>query len=325
MRLDTAGRNFTLLALASLVGFVIVGMGACTLLSVIAYRAARDGSGAVTENAALFPAMFFLVVAGVGLFLAVASIARQVRCSRALGRRVAELALPMPDPIARAAETAGLAGRVVLVAGEEPFSFAFGAFRPRVAVSRPLLEAASSKELDAVLEHERYHVRNLDPLRVLLARALPAGLFYVPALARLRTRYVAGRELAADRHAIRRHGRGALAGALAKVLRGPQWPELSAAAAIGGPDLLDARIAQLETGVEPPIGPLPTWVVALSIGSALLLGASLATALAGLGPGPNMTADDSVAATAFMIAACAAPWLVGGLLGWIWLNSRRTA
>lgn len=54
-------------------------------------------------------------------------------------------------------------------------SFAYGAFTPRVAVSRGLYEAASQQELDAVLAHERYHIRNLDPLKVLLARALPAA------------------------------------------------------------------------------------------------------------------------------------------------------
>ena len=32
----------------------------------------------------------------------------------------------------------------------------------------------------AVLEHERYHVRNLDPLKVMLARGVPAMFFYLP-------------------------------------------------------------------------------------------------------------------------------------------------
>src|SRR6478672_10137934 len=35
---------------------------------------------------------------------------------------------------------------------------------PRVAVSRGLLEGVSDDELRAVLEHERYHVCNLDPV-----------------------------------------------------------------------------------------------------------------------------------------------------------------
>jgi len=41
----------------------------------------------------------------------------------------------------------------------------------------------SPAELDAVLEHEHYHVRNRDPLKLVLARALPAAFFYLPVLA----------------------------------------------------------------------------------------------------------------------------------------------
>src|SRR5205807_10105183 len=113
-------------------------------------------------------------------------------------------------------------------------------------------------------EHERYHVRNLDPLKVLLVRALPATFFFVPALAALRSRYVAGRELAADRRAVQECGRGPLVGALLKVVRGPAWSELEVAAAIGGPELLEVRVAQLESGREPRVAALTPRMIALS-------------------------------------------------------------
>src|SRR5206468_5920895 len=89
--------------------------------------------------------------------------------------------------------------------------------------------------------------------KVMLARALPAAFFYLPALGGLHRRYVAARELAADRRAVDRCGRRPLAGALFKVVRGPAWPELDMAAAIGGPELLDIRVTQLETGTEPTV------------------------------------------------------------------------
>ena len=95
------------------------------------------------------------------------------------------------------------------------------AFQPRlwlwlstnhVAVSRGLVESVSSDELAAVLHHERYHVANYDPLKVVLARSLPDSLFFLPALGELRGRYVAGRELAADRRAMTRSGAPSVAG-----------------------------------------------------------------------------------------------------------------
>ncbi len=81
-----------------------------------------------------------------------------------------------------------------------------------------------------MLEHERYHVCNLDPLKAVLVQALSAALFFLPALDALRGRYVAGREFAADRRAVAACGRRPLAGALLKVVRGPDWSELDIAA-----------------------------------------------------------------------------------------------
>jgi beta-lactamase regulating signal transducer with metallopeptidase domain len=323
LRLDTAGRSFGVLALASLVGFVLTGMGTCVLLSVAAYRVASDGAAAVTEDIAVLPAALFVVATTIGVILAAASLRRQARGSRALARRVRALDLPPPARLASAAARVSLSGRVVLVDDDQPFSFVFGAFRPRVAVSRGLLEAATDPELDAVLEHERYHVRYLDPLRVLIARALPRALFYAPVLGQLRERYVAGRELAADRRAADRHGRGPLAGALFKVLRGPDWPELSAAAAIGGPELMDVRVEQLETGREPAIRRVARATVAVSILSSLLLAVAFGAAVGGLGwPDAQKVADIPLAGL-FMAAACAAPWLLAGLLAWMWLSGPR--
>ena len=36
-------------------------------------------------------------------------------------------------------------------------------------------------------------------------------------------------------------------------MRGPEWDELEAATALGGPELLDIRVTQLESGSEPPL------------------------------------------------------------------------
>ncbi len=121
-----------------------------------------------------------------------------------------------------------------------------------------------------MIEHERYHVRNLDPLKIVLTRSLSAALFFLPALNALRARYVTDCELAADRQAVARCGDRSLAGALLKVIRGPSWNELNVAASIGGPDLLDVRVLQLETGAEPRPTAIGRRPMALSILSATL-------------------------------------------------------
>jgi beta-lactamase regulating signal transducer with metallopeptidase domain len=213
----------------------------------------------------------------------------------------------------------------MLVDSAESFSFTYGALHPRVVVSRGLFDQASEDELRAVLAHEAYHVRNLDPLKVVLARTLPATFFYLPVLRDVRGRYVAGRELAADRRAVEACGRPPLAGALLKVVAAPRWPELRAAAAIGGTDLLDARISQLESGREPPVEGITWRAAALSvIGLVALTGAFVASVLAYGGPSAveHASGVDLRPLNVLLGLLCAVPWILGGWIAYRWLTGR---
>jgi Zn-dependent protease with chaperone function len=170
------------------------------------------------------------------------------------------------------------------VDADTPFSFTHGALRPRVAISRGLVESASAAELEAVLHHESYHVGAYDPLKVVLARSLPDSLFFIPVLAELRSRYVTARELAADRQALETAGSIPLAGALYKVVAGPPEIELGAAAAIGGDEALDARVTQLESGAEPPLGKLSRSRVIASLGAGGVLIWATVSSFVGFAP-----------------------------------------
>jgi BlaR1 peptidase M56 len=326
VRLDTGNRSLLALVGAGLAGlWLLCGAVACVLFSLIAYRIADDGLGALTSGADLWPAFALAALVGGGAASGVWSLRRQIVSSRRLAQRVDELELPLPEELDRAAGRAGLAGRLVLVDSSEAFSFTYGAVTPRVAISRGLVAATSPRELDAVLEHERYHVRNLDPLKVLLARALPATFFYVPVLGELRARYIAGRELAADRRALESCGRAPLAGALFKVVRGPRWPELGAAAAIGGPELLDVRVAQLETGSEPRVARVSAAALLLSLVGIAALTAAFVATVAGVG-GPDAVARETGASLqptdVALALLCAVPWVIGGFAAYGWLDRR---
>jgi Zn-dependent protease with chaperone function len=282
MRLNSGNRAFFALVAVAFVAYQLLGAGACALFGALVYGVA---TGEVSLGANLWGVAgggIFLVVYVLGWLFAIGSIIRQTAATLRLRDRVRDLRLPMPDTLSASARRVGL-DRVDLVDSQEPFSFAYGVLATRVAVSRGLFDKVSAAELDAVLAHERYHVRNWDPLKVFVARLMGRALFFLPVLAEFRNRYVAGRELAADRRALRAYGERPLAGALYKVVSGPLWSELGAAAAIGGPQHLDARIAQLESGNEPPSIPIPprAWLVSI-IGSAALL-VSFSTAVIAFG------------------------------------------
>lgn len=175
-----------------------------------------------------------------------------------------------------------------------------------------------------MLEHERYHVRNLDPLKVLLVRALPATFFFVPALAGLRSRYVAGRELAADRRAVRACGRDPLVAALLKVVRGPAWGELQVAAAIGGPELLDLRVTQLETGSEPKLSAITLRAVTLSALGAVVFAGALVASIAGLGGASALSQATGTGSVTDLLggAMCVIPFALGGFAVYQWIAWR---
>jgi Zn-dependent protease with chaperone function len=327
VRLDTANRSLLGIVGVSLASAVwlVCGAAGCILLTLVVYRVGRDGPGALAGDDALLPAAIFLALVGAGTMLGARSLARQIASSRRLAQRIDELTMPAERAVDDAAERTGLTGRVLLVDSEEPFSFAYGALTPRVVVSRGLWERSSTDELDAVLEHERYHVHNLDPLKVLLSRSLPATFFYVPLLRDLHTRYMAGRELAADRRAIAAAGKRPLAAALFKVVRGPGWPELITAAAIGGPELLDVRVSQLERGAEPPLARFTAARTLLSLIGLAVLGASF-TASVILAGGPTAIANETGMGLrpvdVLMGLGCALPLAGGGWALYRWLSRR---
>ncbi|MHB8233277.1 MAG: M56 family metallopeptidase [Solirubrobacteraceae bacterium] len=292
MTLDSANRSFlalTLIALLLVTYMICAALGSAPL-PLAASRTSRVGlAGAFDGGRSLVPVLAFLVVVTVSITRASISIGRQVSASLRLTRHMHEATLMNLGPLDEAARDCRLAGRVLLVEAPERFSFAYGVLAPRVAVSRGLLEGASPTELRAVLHHERYHVVNLDPLKASLAQTLSAAFFFLPALESLRTRYLAARELSADRCAARICGRAPLAGALLKVVRGPAWSNLEGVAAIGAPELLHVRVAQLETGTEPKLAQIGMLRVTLSLAGATLFATSFLASASVLGAAISTT------------------------------------
>ena len=323
MRVNAANRSFFSLVATALVPYLLLGLVGCGLLGLIAYRVASEGmSGLTSHGQDLRPAVVFLAVVGAATVLGARSALRQVAATRSLAAEVARRASPPPARVNEAATRAALGGRVDVVADARPYSFTYGLSRPRVALSTGLVAVLSVEELEAVLHHERYHVRNADTVKAVIARAAMSAFFFLPVLRHLGDRYLNGRELAADRAAVRATADRAIAGALFKVLDGPSWTDLEAAAALGG-GVLDRRVAQLEDGREPPVPSIPgsaRWLT--GFGLAVLVGLyALAVARAGVdvmamddsmpgGGGMAMSALGGVACTVAVAAAVA--FAVGG-------------
>jgi Zn-dependent protease with chaperone function len=326
MRLDSANRSFLYLTGVALALGAVVICGALggVLEPLLLRRLSREGAVGFL-NVSLLAVLPFLLITALGLARACRSLFRQISAARRLARLVGEVSIDQPRELRDLVGEAGLGGRVTLLDIPEAFSFVYRALAPRVTLSVGLLECASAAELRAVLEHERYHVSNLDPLKVMVARCLSEAFFFLPVLGLLRARYVMARELAADRRAIEVCGRTALVGALLKVIHGPDWNELELAVALSDPASLDTRLVQLEEGGEPRLTGTDARGVMVSLLGCGFLAATFLLALANL-DGTAVTHHVAGAGIAGAVLLggilCTAPFAGAGLLAYLLIALR---
>jgi Zn-dependent protease with chaperone function len=318
MPMDSATRNFLALVgiSATLAAYAVCGLIAYVL---IPFLGLHPGALAQLGLACLLPAVALATLVATSVGLGLTTLGRQMSASRRLARRVRAHALSPPPELLAAAKATGLDGRVAMVDSTQQLSFVYGVLVPRVAISKGFLESLAAEELRAALEHERYHVRHLDPLRAMLGKTLTEAFFLLPSLEVLRLRYEAGRELAADRRAERACGRRPLLGALLKALEGPAREPVSSAS-LADPGTLDARVSRLETGQAPALasaGAPSLLASALGAGSFLLLFIAAVVGLGGRSTLAGVAADELGTGGALLGALCVAPIVaVAGSIYW---------
>lgn len=194
-------------------------------------------------------------------------------------RRVAHATLvDPPRHLRRAAKTVGIGARVVCVDDSLRYAYCAGLLTPRVYVSLGTVRALRGRELEAVLLHERHHLRRRDPLRVLVARALARIFVVAPIISELADRFEVATELDADRAVLRAQKTPRwIAGALLALGR-PRPP--LAHAPLSAWSLSSARVDQLAqdgTIILPQVSRLAlvrtTAALAIAFGLALGQGA----------------------------------------------------
>lgn len=188
-----------------------------------------------------------LALLAAGGLRCLAMLVRQLWYTRRLLADLARRQRSLPAALAGLVDGLHLAGRVTLVEDAAPYAFAAGLLRPRIWLSTGLLDLLDEAELAAVLRHERHHLRRRDPLRVLAARSLAHGLFFIPVAAALRNFYLEAKEREADAASGAGHD---LAAALLKLVRAGAHLPAGANLAAAGAGSAAGRIQRL-LGSEP--------------------------------------------------------------------------
>ena len=245
------------------------------LLAVIVPHALRiTASG--PDDVADVVILIVLVLATCGIALGSASILRQLLLTSGLIRSLVARRIALPRSVAVLSRDLGIEGRVDVVADERTFSFCYWFRDPRICLSSALVRRLTRDELRAVLVHERYHLRQRDPLRVVIARYFAAGLYVVPAVDELASFYALQKEIAADDDAVRQVGIAPLARALYKLLPDAPEREFGLLVPVTGLSVTEARIDRLVCGAAPPLRLTPR-AVGLSAGA--LIGAVVLAAV----------------------------------------------
>jgi Zn-dependent protease with chaperone function len=151
----------------------------------------------------------------------------------------------------------GSSSPIVLVEDEAPLLAMSGLFRPRLLISRGVLQVLSAEELDAAFRHEHAHRTSRDNAKRLLLLLAPDMFPFVRPLRTLEQSWSRFAEWAADDQAAAGDSRRALslAAALVHVARmgaGPRLPFLSAPLLVGDRDL-SARVDRLLRADSTPL------------------------------------------------------------------------
>jgi Zn-dependent protease with chaperone function len=239
-----ADRAFTiLLALALMSGAILLAL-LLTLAPRVDHLLTRGA-----EDTADVVAALVLLLAVCGISLGLVTLFRQLLATAALIRRLVARKVALPASVAAAASGLDLDGRIDVVADARPFSFCYWFVRPRICVSTTLVERLDPDELRAVLHHERYHLRQRDPLRQVVARYFAAGLYVVPVVDELLSFHTLQKEIEADQEAVRASGDvRSLASALYKLLPDADEVSLGLLVPVSSLSITEARIDQLVAG-----------------------------------------------------------------------------
>lgn len=244
-RSSRAGRAFGALLLVSAAGLTLLAgllWRQSAYLAEGIWLACQSAAQAVEGYLPLAGLLFPLALLLVGALRGLGMLATQLYCTRRLLLDAGRRQRPLPAGLAELADALQLTGRLTLVDDAAPYAFAAGLWRPGIWLSTGLVALLDEAELAAVLRHERHHLRRRDPLRVLMARSLAHGLFFLPVAAALRNAYLEAKERDADAASGAGHD---LAAALLKLVRAEAHLPSGASLAAAGSDVAADRIHRL--------------------------------------------------------------------------------
>lgn len=176
----------------------------------------------------------------------------QVMKTRFMVQKLLKKRVLISPQISAISETLGVAKRVDIVKDKRCLSFCYGFLKPRIVLSSQLLQILTDKELKAVLIHEHYHLKNRDPLKIMLGQIAFSMFWFLPILKDLHEHFIVLKEFSADELVIDMQGSAkSLKSALAKVVDYSITPSLGVVTFTANKSL-EARVIHLTDRTKKP-------------------------------------------------------------------------
>lgn len=276
-----AARRFLVVLIALAVGLIVL------LLNIAAnseglwshvYHFCLLAWNALGEHLVYLSQMVLLLLPCIGISLLLIEVLSQVWHTRRAVLRLRSAAIATPARLQEMARRLDIETRMDVVETTQPVAFCYGLWTPRILITTGLLKLFEDDELNALLIHERTHLRSRDPLQLLASRALARGMFFLQIARDLASAHELAQEIVGDAEVVQILGeRSALASALLKLLATRQ-DHFYSTLAVGGFSHVDARIEYLaEPGRRVGLSPNYFHVAWSGIFAVLLVVAVLST------------------------------------------------
>jgi len=191
--------------------------------------------------------LHYLVILALAIALGIGVLSFLVQLVKTdrLRKRLLAKKASVPEEVQKTLIPLGLADKVDLIKNNNLFSLCFGILSPRIIITTGLVSTLTQKELEAVLLHEQAHMKNFDPLKILLGKTATSMFFFLPIFREFNRNMNATNELIADEWVITSQKETTfLRRALKKILSRPHTA-FATFPAVSNPDYLEIRIRRI--------------------------------------------------------------------------------
>lgn len=144
---------------------------------------------------------FILLITAAGICLTITQTVRFILSHRRLSGKIQKTE-QLPRILSHIMQEQRLQDVPISVIAGRPTAYTIGLLRPRIVISLSLIRKTSVKQLEAIVLHELYHLKNRHLLWLLISQLISSLFFFIPLIKYLAQQLKIEFELSADSYVV---------------------------------------------------------------------------------------------------------------------------